>query len=323
MPRSILGILLIPILLGTPARAQYIGPGSTVGGDYLRGVGIEAMGMGVYNLRTAQANSINTDTFIRWNEYIWNVAKNENKECAEHRAAMLAQHKAAYNAIQKRYIDNPEDLDLMTGNALNAMLEQLDDPKISESSLRYAEVPLPVNVVRRIPFKLGEKNEKFSMSRLSIKSKGKLPVAFQDDRFVRELRIYERALDKALEQAIDGKMQMPAIEAVEKAVDGLWSRLNEVIRPSNDRAYIEAKVRLEELGKTARLLKTQKVEQALGEIDRYSGTTVNDLRLFMQRHNLQFAPAENPDERTLYSELNNALVQQREKLSGAIPASDK
>jgi hypothetical protein len=316
-------VIPIPILLGAPARAQFIGPGSTIQGDYLRGVGIAAAGMGVYNLRTAQANAINTQTWINWNEYIWNVAKNENKEAVEHRDAMLAKHKAAYNAVQKRYVDNPEDLDLMTGNALNAVLEQLNDPKIAESSFRSAEVSLPVDVVRRIPFKLAERNEKFSMNRLAIKNKGKLPVAFQDDRLARELRIYARALDTALEQAMNGKLQQSAIEDVEKAVEGLRLKLNAVIPPSNDRTYIEAKTRLDELDRTTRMLKTHKVEIALGEIDKYSGTTVNELRLFMQRHNLQFAPAENPDERTVYPELYTALVQQREKLSGAFQPAGK
>ena len=69
MSRRILGALLIVSLTGT-AQAQYIGAGSTPAGDYLRGVGIAAYGMGIYNERTAVANSINTETFIRWNEYV-------------------------------------------------------------------------------------------------------------------------------------------------------------------------------------------------------------------------------------------------------------
>jgi hypothetical protein len=323
MPRRMLGALLIPILLAAPVQAQYVGAGSTIQGDYLRGVGIAAQGMGQYNLQTAQANAINTQTWMTWNEYIWNVAKNENKEAVQHRDAMLAKHRAAYNDIQKRLKENPESLDVTKGDALNVLLEDLNNPRISESSFRYAEVPLPVDVVRRIPFKLAEVNGKFSMSRLSIKNKGKLPVAFQDDRFAPELRIYNRALDTALEQAMNGKLQQSALNDVEKAVEGLWQRLNTAIGLSTKPSYIEAKIRLEELDKTARLLAKHKVELALGDIDKYSGTTVNDLRIFMHKHNLQFAPADNPDERSLYPELYAALVQQRDKLAGAIPPDGK
>jgi hypothetical protein len=43
----------------------------------------------------------------------------------------------------------------------------------------------------------------------------------------------------------------------------------------------------------------------------------------MQRHNLLFAPAETPDERTLYPKLHASLVEQREKLQGAIEQPKK
>ena len=66
--------------------------------------------------------------------------------------------------------------------------------------------------------------------------------------------------------------------------------------PKNDQqAYAEAAWRLNELRKTARLFETQKVQQAIGEIDKYSGTTVNDLKLFMRKYNLRFGRAETPD----------------------------
>ena len=48
--------------------------------------------------------------------------------------------------------------------------------------------------------------------------------------------------------------------------------------PSTIRLYIEAKERLTELKVTVRLLKTAKIERAIGEIDKYSGTTINDLK---------------------------------------------
>ena len=75
------------VLLGTPgntAKAQYfgVGGGSTPQGDYLRGAGIAAMGMGIYNEKTAIANSINVDTMIRWDQYIAAVSKEMTREYA-------------------------------------------------------------------------------------------------------------------------------------------------------------------------------------------------------------------------------------------------
>jgi hypothetical protein len=95
----------------------------------------------------------------------------------------------------------------------------------------------------------------------------------------------------------------------------LFRRLNEVVEPSSDRLYTEAKERLTELKSTVRLLKTEKIERAIGEIDKYSGTSVNDLKLFMLAHNLRFAAAKTPEERLLFPKLHALLVQQRDKVT--------
>ena len=200
---------------------------------------------------------------------------------------------------------------------MNDVLKQLMNPQISESSYRAAEVTLPVDMIRQIPFMLAEKNVKFSMNRLVLKGKGKWPIAFQDPRFAAYIRAYETALDNALEQAIEGKMTKTAIAAVEAAVDSLWRKLNAEYPPSQDKRYLEAKQRLEELDRSVELFKLHQVELAIGEIDQYSGTTVNDLRLFMQRHGLLFAPAGTPDEKTLYPKIHASLVEQRDRLKGA------
>ena len=152
------------------------------------------------------------------------------------------------------------------------------------------------------------------MDRLSLKGKGTWTVALQDPKFDLVKKAYARALDKALEQAIDGKMQIAAIEEVDARADELFLRLNDVIGPSNDRLYIEAKERLTELKSTVSLLKTSKIERAIGEIDKYSGTTINDLKEFMRVHNLRFAAAKTPEEKARFLELYASLREQLDKV---------
>ena len=53
--RTLLASLLAVAALERTVAAQWIGAGSTIEGDYLRGVGIAAMGMGIYNEKTAIA----------------------------------------------------------------------------------------------------------------------------------------------------------------------------------------------------------------------------------------------------------------------------
>ena len=47
------------------------------------------------------------------------------------------------------------------------------------------------------------------------------------------------------------------------------------------------------------MLKKHKIQTILAHLGRYPGTTVNDLRVFMRSHNLQFAAADTPEERTI------------------------
>jgi hypothetical protein len=325
MLRAILTPLALLALMGSNAQAQmnFIGPGSTPQGDYLRGVGVAALGIGVGSHQMAIANSINADTAMRVNEYVYACLMNENRMNAEHRAAMAAQDKENYNKIRQRIDQHPEARDVRKGDALNAVLEQLNNPKIQESSSRSVTVPLSVDEVRRIPFKLGAKGVKrFSIARLTAKDKGKWPVAFQDNQFDRDRREFEKALDNALEQQYKGNMQLESIKAVQKTVDNLEYTLEKVVGKIPDTLYFEARERLKEMEATVEMLKTHAIEQALGDLDRYAGTTVNDLRVFMLRHNLQFADAGTPDEKELFPQLYAKLGEQKDRVSVGLAVQD-
>jgi hypothetical protein len=303
------------------ARAQYfgfIGPGSTVQGDIARGEGFFLFGAGYYNYNTAMANSINTDTFIRWNEYIWDVAKNENREHAIHRAERTARNLQHYNEILKRIRESPEEHDLERGDALNAELEKLLDPSISPSTFRLASVALPGETVRKIPFFYAPANSTFSMQRMS--AKGKWPVGLRGEQFAPERREYELAVDDALEQQLEGKLSREAIRRVEGAVNGLREKLDKVVTPSSDKIYVEAKQFLRRLETSKDMLKLRAIEQMLAEIDKYSGANVHDLIVFMQKYNLRFGVPEIGDERELYPRLYAAFVQQRNLVTTGQPA---
>jgi hypothetical protein len=232
MSRMMLAALVVFTALSGRSLAQpvFVGPGSTVQGDYLRGVGVAAYGIGIGNLLDAQATAINVDSGIRLNEYIAAVLKNENAESVRHRDAMLQKKKDLYNQIRTRILENPEALDVDKGDALNAVLERMNAGIIQESTHRYPNVPLSVDEVRRIPFKLAEKGVKsFSMQRLlTVKDRGKWPLAFQDTQFDRERRYYERALDHVLEQHVQGAAQLEAINRLKEAVGLLAYRLDNV-----------------------------------------------------------------------------------------------
>jgi hypothetical protein len=320
--------VLVVALSCVSAQAQFGfgGAGSTPQGDYLRGVGCAAAGMGLYNERTAVANQTNANTMILLNEYMASVAKQESLEYAAHRRAVRESIAENRKRIDDRIRNNPEALDVTNGDALNVKLWELLDPKVSDSASRYAEIPLDADFIRHIPFKLAEKGETFSMSRLSLKGKKKWAVAFQDPRFAAACRAYQRTVDNALELATDGKMNDAAILAIENAVADLNAALlatPHLLDPEHNAEAGEARAQLDNLQKTARLFMRLQIQQVLGDIDNYHGTTVDDFRLFMRRHKLVFARAETPDERTLYPQLYTALIEQHKKVIAPEDSSAK
>lgn len=330
MRRIAIGVLWLTLgSTATPVFAQRgfgIGAGSTAQGDYLRGIGIEAWGMGLYNLNTAQAYSITADTDMRVDAYLGAVAETQRLFYLKHLNDRIAKEKKNYGEIKDRIRDHPERYDVFTGNALNAAFEQLNDPSIQESSLRTAPVEIPREMIRRIPFKLDQKGLIFSLQRLTSRGKGKWPVAFQQDSYAYDMKAYERAIDKALDQMIDGKILNETIAEYQAVVTGLGTKLErEYEGRFEDRRYHEAKVRLREMEGAIDLMKAQKAQSIMAGIDRYQGKTVNDLRQFMLEHHLKFASVndESADERNLYVDLYAAIDQMRGLVVGSPKGRDR
>ena len=286
-----------------------IGPGSTPIGDMARGAGIQAMGAGVYNYYTAQADAIEANTWMNLNEYIFQSVRQASMRESRRIAARIAKNKENYNEVLARILNNPEFKDVRRGDALNAVYQELTNPQISESALRLSPVHLSGESILNIPFFYAKDDATFSLQRLT--ARGKWPAGLRGDEFAQERRAYERAVDTALEQQIEGKLSREAIRGVETAVYNLSVRLDQVIEPSRDKIYLEARNYMRRLESIKELFKHKEIEQILGEIDKYSGTTVQDLVAFMKRNNLRFGvPDEIGDEQSQYTRLHASLSQQ-------------
>jgi hypothetical protein len=305
-----IGVLTLLALTGKPSRAQFniVGPGSTPQGDFARGAGVFNMGAGLYNYYTATAASINADTWMRLNEYVFQSIRAGAARHARHLEELILKNREHYDKRLKQLLNSPEHADVERGSALNILYDRLIDPQ-NESALRLAPVHLSADQVRGIPFFFAQHAATISLQRLT--ARGQWPVGLRGEAFAVDRRAYERAVDNALELQLEGKLKLEAIQAVERAVDELFRTLDRQLTPSRDTVYMEAKKHLERLQATAELFKFKDVEPILGEIDKFSGTTVFDLIKFMERNNLRFGVAEERgDERDLYTKLYTSLRQQ-------------
>ena len=296
-----------------------IGAGSTVQGDILRGEGIAAMGFGQYNLATAMATSINTDTAIRWNQYVYLSIKEDLHEKYLHRVAHQERTNTNYNKNLDRIRAKPDQSDLRSGDALNVVLMQLLDPRISPSNYRKAVVQLSGDTIRKIPFQYAQRAATFSMERLI--GKREWPLRLRDKEFASFRKDYERAVDHAIELDVEGKLSSEAVRAIQKAVDDFVIKVDQVILQSQVADFNQAKNHLKRLGEIPRLLNERAIERVIAEIETYPGTSVGDLIMFMQKHNLRFGVADSPRENELYASLFDNFVQQREQVT--LPADNE
>ena len=186
-----LGLVLILSVTGGTARAQYGWGwggwggwgGETPQGSIARGLGALYAGAGMYNEQTAVARSINEDTWQRWNQYLYLSNEEATRKYLAKKNFDTQNNKNAYNSIIKRLQDNPTAKDVDDGDALNAALDQLSDPRIQSSSLRMASDKIPANIIAEIPFRYASEAVTIIMS--NLKGAKQWPAALEIPRLCR------------------------------------------------------------------------------------------------------------------------------------------
>jgi hypothetical protein len=279
----------------------------------MRGEGIFLWGLGQYNLATAMATSINVDTTIKWNQYVYLALEEDRRKKMEHNLEMRLRREANYQSIKARIRDKPDQADLMRGDAMNKVLEDLNDPRLSSTNFRLYPVPIPGDTIRKIPFQFAVGNATFSMKRLDVKDSW--PLSLRRPEFVKERKAVEKAIDAAINEDIEGKLTSKAVEAISSAVVDLRNKLDQTIPKSQKTDYVQAEKQINNLADIPRMLKEKWVEDVITAIETYPGTTVGDLVKFMQKYRLRFGVAEAPTERELYAALHEDMRVQREKIT--------
>jgi len=140
MPRNLMTLfLLLAGCLACAGRAFAQGdvlyPGSTVQGDVLRGEGVAYKGAAVFYLNAAKARSIDADTRMRFNEYVYRSYQEYLRQRARRIAGKAAGRNANLVEVQRRLREDPTELDIAGGDALNVALADLADPAISPALL--------------------------------------------------------------------------------------------------------------------------------------------------------------------------------------------
>jgi hypothetical protein len=295
------------------------GWGSTPQGSIAQGMGHYYAGAGIFNERTAIADSINADTLMRWNDYIYQANDEAARRYVARRRANSANVREQNESIITRIRDNPTARDIEMGDALNAAVNQLTDPRVSSGALRLATAPIEASVVREIAFRNAGAAVVIVLSQ--IKAVTKWPAALEAPRFAADKLAFEQIVDKAIKEDEDGEVSSDTLKSAHDLVNGLRVKL--AAEPLEAvKAREEANRFLKTLAGLVRLLERADTTEAFNQLRTIETTTLGNLIAFMEIYNLRFGAATTPRQRAVYRDLFVQIDAVRDQVVKDVKASE-
>ncbi len=293
---------------------------TTAAGSALQGGGVYAMGMGRYNLDTAQAASINSDTAMRWNQYIYASKIESQRIWAERTAQEETKQKGNYKSIHDRVRNSPTAVDIEKGSALNVAMTELSDPKIFQKAVYYgAKIKVGGEDIRDIPFQYASAAISTSVHQLT---QGGPPPFLKREEF---------ASDRASLKAIASELRTEGEElgthkpeTIKKAKDQIMATKAKIEKtfPAGSPERLEGLKYVKALYGLASMLETPAVNVLLAGVENRPEATLGDLMDFMATYNLRFGAAETPRQKAVYAKLYPMLAKVRSEVSpgaGSMP----
>ncbi len=308
----------------SPAQAQWGYPGgyggygwggwgaSTVQGDIARGMGVWAAGAGVYNRQTAEANAINADTVMHWNEYMYQSQQVRNRRYWQRQARNRDANIQAQATILARLRDNPEPRDVFQGSALNVAVEEINDPRVYVKALSGAMVDIGGARVRQIPFQYAPAGITASIHQLATST---VPAPLRRPEFEAERKKLKDLDEKLTALAEDDKPFDPKL--VDELLDTLYAMREKAatILPANGLDAKQADRWLRAMHALVAMVKSPDVDKYLEGVEKRPNVTLGELLSFMSAFNLRFGVATTPEQRDVYSFLYPRLVELRNQVA--------
>jgi hypothetical protein len=304
--RITLGLFLLLLISPGTVRAQmwgwemWGGWSQTPEGALAQGMGHYYTGAGIFNEKTAIADSINLDTLIRWNDYMHQASLEAARRSVQRRRENSANNRAQNNAIITRIRDNPTARDIEMGDAINIAVDQLTDPRISSSALRIASAPVEASAIADIPFRNASHAVTIVLSQ--FRAVKKWPAALEGDRFAEDKRTFEELVDKAVKEDEEGEISDDTLKRGHDFINALRAKL--AAAPlEGARARDDASRFVKTFAGLVRLLEKPDTTEAFNQLRKVQTTSLSNLIAFMEIYNLRFGQATTPRQRQIYREL--------------------
>jgi hypothetical protein len=304
---------------GREAKAQWGYGGWGWGGGWgttpqsaaLQGAGQFAMGAGMYNIDTAQARNINAQTAMQWNDYVAQVSLESARMYQTRRHSEFQKNQSLYDAHKRRLRDSPGKFEIENGDALNAALDDLTNPKIGRSALRAASTPVSARLIGEVPFQ--NNAERVTLMLDDLRAGVKWPEVFEGERFAADKKTFDDLVAQMRKEAADGDISPRTLRSAQMFVDQLRAKVT--AQPLTDPLDQQDATRFLNAGSSLlALLRKPDIQPALIELKKVQDTTVGNLLGFMHSFNLRFGVANTVREKQAYQQLFEILDGTRDQI---------
>jgi len=278
-----------------------------------RGAGVAAAGAGVYNMDTAAARSMNANTAMQVNQYMYEVNLNNAQHYYARSAAKQKQTDLTGKAMYSRIHDNPSSHDIRNGDAPNVVLDELTNPQVYTQAVQGATQPIPSQLVKNIPFEYAANMITTSLEDLSASGVPDVLLTTPDFKDEREaVRAQVKKAKAELEEK--GQVSPETLANCRVVIKALHTKVDSVL-PQGTRDRAEADNFLKALYGLTKMLKTPSVDQFLVGLNKLSTTTLGHLITFMHTFNLRFGASKSPEQEAAYDQLYPILVSLRNQVN--------
>ena len=170
--------------------------------------------MGTFNLNRAQAEAIDNATMMKWNEYFWACVDEEN------RRSRVGPVLSGANDVISLYNDRRERDREQARRARPTQWRRAQcapraalEPQDPSVKLEKAGRDDPGETIQRCAFRYPSVGMTISLGRLTVRDGW--PLALRGKAFARERAAYQKAMETALEQNLEGKLTPEAFKSLQ------------------------------------------------------------------------------------------------------------
>jgi hypothetical protein len=316
---------IVAVALAGPAGAQWYGNygwggwggSSTYGGDVARGMGVFAAGVGQYNVDTAQATAINAQTAATMNEYLYESFQIARQNYYKKVAAKKQLDNAAVAELERRHLYEPSEADIVSGDALNAILHQFANPTLSSQVIDSAggDLSLSGAEIKQIPLKFASDGVVISLNRLAARDQW--PVALNAPEYMPLREQY----NQLVQQVRDRPEDQPVSDAQIVKGIGIMNQIRELARRNlQGRDFAQAENFLKGHVGMLQMARQPDIQQVLSQASKLDSVPLANAVAFMEVFNLGFGAAKTPQEKALYLSIYPRMRELRDRVERELKA---